>query len=122
MSHPAGSDAAMDLTVERDGVVRLTWTPGVRITGELADVAMGRVDVLNGDTQHPLLVVMRGTSELTRGARMVFARRCTASRIALLGTSAVDRVLANFALGVRSQPVPTRFFTDEAAALDWLRR
>ncbi|WP_181783385.1 DUF7793 family protein [Pseudonocardia pini] len=122
MSHPADSDEGMTLAVERDGLVRLTWTPGVRITGDLAGVAMGRVDVHNGDDRRPLLVVMRGTGELTREARMVFARRCTASRIALLGTSAVDRVLANFALGVRSQPVPTRFFTDEAAALDWLRR
>ncbi|MCF7547410.1 MULTISPECIES: hypothetical protein [Pseudonocardia] len=112
---------SMAFVVEADGLVRLSWRQGVAISGELAERAMRRVDELNGDTEHPLLVVMRGTGSLSREARMVFARRCTASRIALLGSSAVDRVLANFALGVRSQPVPTRFFTDEDLALGWLR-
>lgn len=112
---------SMAFVVEADGLVRLSWRQGVSISGELAERAMLRVDELNGDTERPLLVVMRGTGSLSREARMVFARRCTASRIALLGSSAVDRVLANFALGVRSQPVPTRFFTDEDLALGWLR-
>jgi len=112
----------MAFDVEPDGLVRLSWGPGVRITEELAAAAMARVDELNGDAEHPLLVSMTGTAELTRGARMVFARRCSASRIALLGSSAVDRVIANFALGVSAVPVPTRFFTSEPAAVSWLRR
>jgi hypothetical protein len=111
----------MTFLVESDGLVRLVWRPGVSITGELAETAMRRVDELNGATEHPLFVEMRGTGTLSRDARMVFARRCTASRIALVGSSAVDRVLANFALGVTSQPVPTRFFTDDDLALSWLR-
>lgn len=119
---PDGAATVMAVTAEPDGLVRLTWQAGVRITGPVAAAAMARVDELNGDEENPLLVVMAGTGELTREARMVFATRCSASRIALLGSSAVDRVLANFALGVRSQPVPTRFFTDEDAALEWLRR
>jgi hypothetical protein len=111
----------MGISLVDGGVVRLDWAAGARITGELAGTAMARVDELNGTTGRPLLVDMAGTAELSREARMVFSRRCSATRIALLGRSAVDRVLANFALGVRSQPVPTRFFTDEAAALGWLR-
>lgn len=126
MNHPAEPDEAPDdpmaLVAEADGLVRLVWRPGVAITGELAEIAMSRVDELNGATENPMLVVMRGTGSLSRDARMVFGRRCSASRIALLGGSAVDRVMANFALGVRSQPVPTRFFTDEDLALTWLRR
>jgi hypothetical protein len=121
VNHPVEPDEPMRFVVEPDGLVRLLWSPGVTISGELAETAMRRVDALNGDTENPMLVVMRGTGSLSRDARMVFARRCTASRIALLGSSAVDRVVANFALGVRSQPVPTRFFTDEDLALDWLR-
>ena len=50
----------------------------------------------------------------------MFTRPCSASRIALLGASAVDRVIANFALGVSSVPVPTKFFTSADAALAWL--
>jgi hypothetical protein len=69
----------------------------------------------------PMLVDMTGTGALTRAARVVFAEESFASKIALLGKSAVDRVIANFALGVSPVPVPTRFFTAEPAALAWLR-
>lgn len=112
----------MAFEVEPDGLVRLSWGRGVRITDELARTAVARVDEINGGTGRPLLVRMTGTAELTRDARKVFARRCSATRIALLGSSAVDRVIANFALGVGAVPVPTRFFTSEPAAVSWLRK
>ncbi len=102
------------------GLVRLTWRSGLRIDGALAQRAMGLVDELNGAQERPLLVDMTGTAQLTREARMTFGRRCSASRIALLGRSEVDRVIANFALGVTRTPVPTRFFTAETKALSWL--
>ena len=57
---------------------------------------------------------------MSRAARTVFAKHCDASAIALLGSSAVDRVLANFFLGVNSAPVPTRFFTNGEEAVRWL--
>jgi hypothetical protein len=99
----------------------LTWRSGLRIDGGLAQRAMALVDELNGSLERPLLVDMTGTAQLTREARMTFGRRCSASRIALLGRSEVDRVIANFALGVTRTPVPTRFFTSEEKALSWLR-
>ncbi len=111
----------LSLCVDPIGVVRLSWSPGLRITDHLAAEAMAAVDELNGDKERPLLVDMTGTAVLTREARQTFARKCTASRIALLGNSPVDRVIANFALGVSYVPVPTRFFTSEPAALAWLR-
>lgn len=111
-----------DLAVRVDGdLVRLTWRTGLRIDGALAEHAMSLVDDLNGPRERPLLVVMTGTEQLTREARMVFGRRCSASRIALMGRSEVDRVIANFFLSVGRVPVPTRFFTSESAAIDWLR-
>ncbi len=111
-----------DLAVWVDGdLVRLTWRTGLRIDGALAEHAMSLVDHLNGARERPLLVVMTGTAQLTREARMVFGRRCSASRIALTGRSEVDRVIANFFLSVGRVPVPTRFFTSEAAAIAWLR-
>jgi hypothetical protein len=41
--------------------------------------------------------------------------------MALVGRSAVDRVLANFAVKVSSIAIPSRFFTSLPAALAWLR-
>lgn len=81
---------------------------------------MFRVNELCGEDRHPMLVNMATTADVTRGARAVFGRRCQASRIALLGASPVDRVLANFFLGINSVPCPTKFFTSERDALTWL--
>jgi hypothetical protein len=110
------------LCVEETGVVRLRWLPGLLITGPLAAAAMAAVDELNAGCERPLLVEMAGTDTPTREARERFGERCSASRVALLGRSAVDRVRASFVpgLGHRGYPVPTRFFTSEPAALAWL--
>ncbi len=106
--------------VDLRGFVRLSWDRNLRITGEMARAAMALVDATNAGRERPLLVDMTGTAALTREARMTFSRRCSASRIALLGSSPVDRVIANFALGVSAVPVPTRFFTSEPLAVAWL--
>ena len=122
MGDSAERDSLMSLRLDSIGVVRLSWAPGLEITEALAQEAMRRVDELNGGRSRPMLVDMTGTAVLTRGARLVFSRPCSVSRLALLGRSAVDRVIANFALGVGSHPGPMRFFTGEPAALAWLLR
>ena len=103
------------------GIVVVRWMPGVEITGQLAAEAMGTVDELNGDRKRPLLVDLTGTATVTREARSVFSRECQVSRMALVGRSAVDRVLANFAVKVSSIAIPSRYFTSVPAALAWLR-
>lgn len=59
-------------------------------------------------------------SSVSRGARAVFARPCRASKIALLGVSPVDKVIANFVLAMNKTTRPKRFFTSRAEALEWL--
>jgi hypothetical protein len=108
------------LTLEADGMLRLKWPRGAVITEADAERAMLRVNQLCGEDRHPMLVDMATTADVTRGARAVFGRPCQASRIALLGASPVDRVLANFILGINTLPCPTRFFTSERDALAWL--
>lgn len=110
----------MAVQVDPMGVVRLSWAHGLRITEQLARDAIGLVDDINADHGRPLLVDMTGTATLTREARMMFTGKCSATRIALLGRSPVDRVIANFAVSVSSPPVPTRYFTSENDALKWL--
>jgi hypothetical protein len=110
------------LQMEATGIVRLRWIPGLRITGALAAAAMAAVDQLNAGCSRPLLVEMHGTETPTREARRLFSERCSATRIALLGASAVDRVRASLAPepGRVGYPVPTRFFTSETTAVEWL--
>ncbi|WP_433801586.1 hypothetical protein [Actinomycetospora sp. CA-084318] len=113
-------DDAMAVREDDRGFVVLTWAPGLDIDGELADAAVTLVDDLNGERKRPLLVVMTGTRTLSRDARLVFTRPCQVSRLALLGRSRVDSIIANFALGVASHPMPMRFFVDETDAVSWL--
>lgn len=110
------------VSADARGFARLSWTAGVAITGPLVAEAMAAIDHLNDDLERPLLVEMARTESPDLDARQHFGRRCTASRIALLGESNVDRVRASFAPRGHGGgfPVPTQFFVSEEEALAWL--
>ncbi|MGN7150733.1 DUF7793 family protein [Arthrobacter sp. SAFR-179] len=106
--------------LEPPGLIHLVWNPDVRIEEVDAKAAMAAVNALAKGAQYPMLVDMAHTRSVSRQARAVFSIPCAASRIALLGASPVDRVLANFFLGIHTPPCPTRFFTSRAEALGWV--
>jgi len=81
---------------------------------------MAAVNVVADGREYPMLVDMATTESVSRQARAVFSIPCAASRIALLGSSPVDRVLANFFLSLHVPPCPTRFFTSRDDAMAWL--
>ncbi|MGO4856899.1 DUF7793 family protein [Arthrobacter sp. 2MCAF14] len=103
-----------------DGIIHLVWNDRVNIEAVDAHAAMAAVNEAGRGSEYPMLVDMATTESVHRHARAVFSIPCAASRIALLGTSPVDRVLANFFLGVHIPPCPTRFFTSRDDALVWL--
>ncbi|WP_441432290.1 DUF7793 family protein [Arthrobacter sp. 2RAF6] len=103
-----------------DGIIHLVWNDRVNIEAVDAHAAMAAVNEAGKGSEYPMLVDMATTESVHRHARAVFSIPCAASRIALLGTSPVDRVLANFFLGVHIPPCPTRFFTSRDDALLWL--
>lgn len=109
---------------EREGLVRATMHEGAVF--ELAD-AKEAVEVTcrvaNG-IRTRVLVDMRGVRSETREAREHFASAETAARlsaVALLVSSPLSRMIANFFLRISNLRIPTRMFDDEAAALAWLR-
>ena len=108
------------VSLESTGLIHLSWASGVRIEEADARAAMAAVNKIAGDAEYPMLVNMAMTSSVSRAARAVFSIPCAASRIALLGASPVDRILANFVLGVHIPPCPTRFFTSWTEAMNWL--
>lgn len=110
--------ASLRLTGE--GLLHLRWSPGLDIREEDALAAMGLVHETCAGRRRPLLIDMAGTASVSRGARTLFTRRSGASKIALVGSSPVDRVLVNFFLHVHTPPCPTRFFTSRAQAVRWL--
>jgi len=105
--------------LREDGIINLVWNPHVRIEAADARAALAAVLDLAAGDEYPLLVDMTLTASLSRQAQAVFYTRC-ASRIALLGTSPVDRVLANWVLSAQKQPCPKRFFNSADEATKWL--
>lgn len=116
----AADGAKSSLEMRNGGLLHLRWLPGVHNQVEDARDAMAKVNEVCQQEQHAMLVDMAAVGSVSREARAVWSIPCSASRIALLGKSPVDRVLANFFLGVHVPPCPTRFFTSRSEALDWL--
>lgn len=108
-------------TVERrtDGLIHVLWKPRGTIEAADALAAMVAVNEVCRGSGHPMLVDMALTEALSRDARSIFST-CAASRIALLGSGPVDRVIASFFLGVHKPPCPSRFFTSKREAMAWL--
>ncbi|MDQ0799896.1 STAS/SEC14 domain-containing protein [Arthrobacter sp. SLBN-112] len=108
--------------LQPDGIIHLIWEPKVRIEIQDAQAAMAAVNDIAGDGNYPMLVDMATTENVSREARGVFSIPCAANRIALLGASPVDRIIANFFLGVHIPPCPTRFFTSREESMKWLQK
>jgi hypothetical protein len=113
-----GGKGTIELGADR--VIHLVWKPRTVIEANDAHAAMARVNEIAAGSEYPMLVDMASTEAVTRQATSFFSFPCAASRIALLGSGPVDRVVANFTLGVHSPPCPTRFFTSRDEAMKWL--
>ncbi|GAA5199070.1 hypothetical protein GCM10023346_37870 [Arthrobacter gyeryongensis] len=103
-----------------DGVIHVIWTPKGTIEASDALAAAVALDEVCRGSEHPLLVDMAMLEALSRDARSIFSVLCPSSRIALLGSSPVDRVIAGFFFGVHKPPCPNRFFTSRNEAVRWL--
>ncbi|WP_146072325.1 STAS/SEC14 domain-containing protein [Arthrobacter sp. Y81] len=113
-------DGARGTVVLRDGVLHVRWIPGLAISEDAATAVMAAVKELTGGRRYPILVDMAAAASMSRGARRVFARPSTVDRVALLGSSPVDRAMANFFLSINTPAAPTRYFTCLDEAMTWL--
>lgn len=108
---------------EAEQVCVYSWHDGTVVTAERARAALdAQVELLAG-RRWPVLVRMAGMRSMERDARLVFTQGPAevTSRVAMVAQSPVQRVIANFFLGLsRNLNVPTRMFSDEASARAWL--
>lgn len=100
--------------------MHLVWTPGSYVDERDALSAVTVMNKVCAGRGRPLLVDMRNAGSTSSGARDVFAMPHAASRVALLGESPVDEVIAIFFTRSHEPPRPTRYFTSEAEAIIWL--
>jgi hypothetical protein len=114
-------DGARGTVVLHNGVLHVRWIPGLAISEDAATAVMAAVNELSGGRPYPMLVDMAASASMSRGARRVFALPSTVARVALLGSSPVDRAMANFFLGIHVPAAPTRYFTSPEEAMEWLQ-
>ena len=107
-----------------DGIVRIIWGPGAEVTLEDARESMAAYLKINEGRKRPLLVDTKTMKSLARGARQFYAGEeaaQVASAVALIVDTPVSKVLGNFYLGISNPLLPTRLFTSEDEALQWLK-
>lgn len=101
----------------RAGIIESVWQPGSFVDVDDAKDAMRAVEQISGGIPLPMLSEMTDV-EITAAARYEFARTTGVLAIAVLGSSAVDRVVA--AAMSRHTHYPHAFFTSRNDALTWL--
>jgi hypothetical protein len=109
----------------RDGLLVYSYKDGAVI--EEADarstIALGAKLAANGPL--PTLVLMSRVRRVAGAAREVFTsaeNEQISRQVALVVWSPLSRVIGNFFLGLNKPKFPTRLFTAESAALEWLRQ
>ena len=107
-----------------DSIMRIISLPGTGQTLDDAQELVATVKHLSGGISRPLLVDMREMTSQSRDARHYYADSEAAGTIraaALVISSPLSRVIANFAMGFNHMHVPTKLFTSEDDALAWLK-
>lgn len=75
------------LNVNAEGTFHLRWTPGSALSAAVADAVVAAVQDVTGASLQPILVEVVDGRETLLGMRFV-------SAVALIGATAVDRVMA----------------------------
>lgn len=116
--------AKAHIWLREDGILHVEWLPGVDETLEDAQATAAACVQLGGGQRRPALADIRHMKSETRESRDFWASKERSEHFtaaALLISSGVSRVLGNFFLGVAKPGYPTKLFTSEALAIEWLR-
>jgi hypothetical protein len=110
---------------EEEGIIIATFEDGAEIGVEDArGCTRAMIQVSNGKPS-PLLVDFTGLKSQSKECRDYFANDPTHVKtyvaVAILVTSPLSRIVANFFLGINKPIRPTKLFEDRALAIEWLR-
>lgn len=104
-----------------DGILYLRWNKGVVIGQNDAVAAVDALRSLGNGGKHPMLAQMGGLAWIGCKAQDIFAVSPPVTRVALLGSSPVDKMVVSFFIGRHRPPYPTQYFTSSDEALAWLK-
>ena len=106
-----------------DGIVKLIcFTRDETI--EKAREALDAFKIISEGKKNPLLADIRQQKSISREARMFYSGKEFTDKVTALAfvvESTISKVLANFFLGLNKPPYPTRLFTNEDEATEWLK-
>jgi hypothetical protein len=107
-----------------DGILQFECLPGAEM--HLADAEENNKTALylTGGRALPALINIINIKSISKEARDYYSSDATKeaeSAVAMLLGSPVSRVIGNFFLGLNRSVVPTRLFTSELEAIQWLK-
>ncbi len=110
--------------VGEDGIARVIHVPNAELTLEDAKETMVAYLKLSKGKRLPLFVDTKEQKSMTRECRIYYASEESAkvaSAVAIIVGTPVSRVMGNFYLGLSNPHLPSRLFTSEQEALEWLK-
>lgn len=119
-SDEPGATAEVFTAVMRDGILWIAWVRGTSVSDADAIALVRRAEEISGGVGPPMLVELNAMVTLSRNALVRFATELNAAALALVGASAVDRVISEYFTGVHYPPYPTQYFPQRDEALQWL--
>jgi hypothetical protein len=110
--------------VDADGILHVIFLPGVEQTLADAQDFFRAGAELRAGRRWPILVDLRRTKTQDRDVRKYYGSpevSQTASVMAVLVSSSLSRLTANLFITLTKPSAPTRMFTDETEACEWLK-
>ena len=107
-----------------DGILFGTWADNTHVNLEVAKECVKARLKFQNSISYPALIDMRGVKSASKEAREYMANEgaqlITAG--ALLIDSLLTRTIGNIFLTINKPPVPSKLFTEEQKAIEWLKQ
>ena len=110
--------------LDDQGIVHTTSFQGVEETLEQAKASIVAIRQVSEGKRRPLLLDMRPIKSQKREVREYYASPEAAdayTAAAILVGSPISKMIGNIFIGIGKLPVPTKLFSGEAEAIEWLK-
>lgn len=116
------ADPAPRVTLEQlgPGILRIDLQPHAHITKADGELASAWVRALADVKKVCVLLDLTGVGSVSKEAVTIYSEASRVAAFALLGSSAVDKVIAHGLRGLDWPGCPVEYFTDEGEAIAWV--